>query len=136
MDDFAKEATVSNDKVIAALGANRYSEANKEFHSEHRNLVAKAKEAMQWQESLVAENEVKRKETSSTMLMALIVGGLFAGAAAVFGGVVLTRGIATPLRPQLPIWDESPRATCRRMRLPNSRREAMKSETWRAPSRR
>lgn len=97
MEEFAKARTASNELIIASLRAGRYADALQEFHAPHPNLVAKAEEAMQLQESLVAENELKRKEAASTIWTVLVAGCLIAIAGAVFGGVILTRGIATPI---------------------------------------
>jgi methyl-accepting chemotaxis protein len=52
---------------------------------------------MDWQDTLVAENEKERAQTASTIWMALVIGCLFAFGGAVAAGTVLTRGIANPL---------------------------------------
>jgi methyl-accepting chemotaxis protein len=93
------QRTAANDKIIEHLRAGRYLEAVREYNLPlgKLSLRAKAKEAAQWQEHLVAENEKKRKKTSSAVFLALEGGCLFAACGAVFGGFVLSRGIATPL---------------------------------------
>jgi methyl-accepting chemotaxis protein len=60
-------------------------------------LRAKATEASQWQEQLVAANEKTRGSTSRIIWVALALGCLLAVAGSVFGGAVLTRGIALPV---------------------------------------
>jgi methyl-accepting chemotaxis protein len=97
MDEMARERSASNDLIIASIRAGRYADAIQEFHAPHSNLVAKAAEAMKWQESLIAENELKRKEAASTVWTLLISGCLIAVGGAVFGGVVLTRQISNPI---------------------------------------
>src|ERR1700691_6098368 len=61
------------------------------------NLHEKAEEASQWQEKRVAEDEKARKGKSRTIWAVLIAGSLFGAAAGIFGGLALTRGIATPV---------------------------------------
>jgi methyl-accepting chemotaxis protein len=100
MAELAKVMAAADDQIIGFLAAGRQADAIKGFQTAFTagtEMYAKAKEASAWQEQLVAENEKKREETTSLIWMALIGGCLFALATAIFGGVVLTRGIATPL---------------------------------------
>jgi methyl-accepting chemotaxis protein len=100
MADLVQASETSTNKVIASLRDGRYADAAEEFRMSSSNsasLRAKAKEARQWQEQLVAENERTSKEKSSAIWMVLILGSLLAIAGAICGGVVLTRGIAAPL---------------------------------------
>src|ERR1035438_7473458 len=100
MADRVEASAASDERLSAALGSNRLAEAGAEFKVSpvlSGSLRAKAKEASQSQEQLVAENEKKRKESSHTVWIVLIAGSLVATAGAILGGFVLTRGIATPL---------------------------------------
>jgi len=100
MAELIASAKSANDLVMASLHAGRFADAVKEFHASSaftNALYVKAKEASKFQQDQVAVTEKSREETGSTIWMALILGCLFAIAAAIFGGVVLTRGIATPL---------------------------------------
>ena len=60
-------------------------------------MYAKAKEASQFQQDKVAENEKIRKGESTTIWTTLIAGSLVGMALAVSGGLILSRNIATPL---------------------------------------
>ena len=87
-------------KALGDVTAGRYAEAIKTFRecaNANRAVRTKAEEASQFQLTEVAEGERLKDETSSTILIALIAGSLVAIAGAIFGGMVLTRGIATPL---------------------------------------
>ena len=97
--DIAAARTIANDRIIALLRNNRYQEAVQEYRApiSGGTLRSKAKEASEWQQHLVAENEKARKQTSSTLWVALISGSVFAISCAIFGGSILTRNIATPL---------------------------------------
>jgi methyl-accepting chemotaxis protein len=100
MDALVQAGTASGDRLLAQLRAGRYAEALAEYRNASTittDLRAKAKEASQWQEQLVEENEAKRNQTSNTIWITLVAGSLLAVAAAVFGGIVLRRGIAAPL---------------------------------------
>lgn len=99
MAEIATMRTTANESIMAHLRAGRYGDAAKEYGLPlgKFSLRVKAKEASQWQEQLVAENEKLRKRTSEIIWMALIGGCLVAAAGALFGGAILTRSIATPL---------------------------------------
>jgi hypothetical protein len=95
-----KAADASNDGIMTWLAADLFDQATQEFNVSSdlaANMHAKAKEASQWQDQLVEESEKARRKNSALIWMALVGGCLFTTAAAIFGGVVLTRGIATPL---------------------------------------
>jgi methyl-accepting chemotaxis protein len=100
MADLIEAVAPANERMITSLTAGRTSDAVKDFRAADvftSALAAKAKEAAKFQLDKVAVTEKSREETSNTIWMSLILGCLFAIAAAIFGGVVLTRGIATPL---------------------------------------
>jgi methyl-accepting chemotaxis protein len=99
MADIALARTVANDRIINLLSRNQYPEALQEYRAPIAGITlrAKAKEAAEWQQQLVSENEKGRKQTSSTLWVALISGSIFAISCAIFGGSILTRSIATPL---------------------------------------
>jgi len=91
--------TAANNSILAQLRGGRYEKAAAEYSLPlgKLSLRAKAKEASEWQQQLVAENEKRRKQTSRSLQMALIAGCLLAAAGSILGGVLLTRGIAVPL---------------------------------------
>ncbi len=100
MAEQVKSATEANQSTVELLNAGKSTDAIGQFHaysSAANDLRGTAKQASKWQESLVQSNETKRKKTSSVVWMLLIVGSLLGTGAAILGGVVLTRGIATPL---------------------------------------
>jgi methyl-accepting chemotaxis protein len=100
MADLVQASTACDESINSLLLAGRFAEVGQKFRQSSAlsgSLRAKAEEAAQWQAQLVAENEKKRQTTSRTVWMVLIGGCLCAIGAAVFAGVVLTRGIATPL---------------------------------------
>jgi methyl-accepting chemotaxis protein len=99
MVEITVRRTADNDHIIALLHNGQYAKATQEYNLPlgKLSLRAKAKEASAWQQQLVAENEKRRKNTSRTVLVALIGGCLFAAAGAFLGGLILARGIATPL---------------------------------------
>jgi methyl-accepting chemotaxis protein len=100
MAELVQSRAPSSDRAMALLAAGRPADAAKEFGaglSIGAELFRKAKEAAQFQQDGSAENEKIRKETSGTIWIVLIIGSLVANAAAVFAGVVLARGIATPI---------------------------------------
>ncbi len=99
--DLVQSADASNDGVMTWLAADRFEQATQEFNVSSgiaAAMHAKAREASRWQDQLIVEGEKTRKKNASATWMALIGGSLFTIVAAVFGGVVLTRGIANPLR--------------------------------------
>jgi len=98
--DAIKEAVASANRTIAALHTGNYGEAIQAYavYSKINAAVSNiADEAEAWQESLMVESEKKRKSTESTLWILLIAGSLMAVAGAIFGSVLLTRSIATPL---------------------------------------
>jgi methyl-accepting chemotaxis protein len=100
MGDLIKATDASNDNVMTWLAVAQYNDAIKDFgvsSSAADNLHAKAEEASQWQETRVAGDEKVRKEKSRAIWAMLIAGSLFGMIAGIFGGIALTRGIATPV---------------------------------------
>jgi methyl-accepting chemotaxis protein len=100
MADLVEVSKAAGDTELAWLKAGRYAAAAQGFpaYLATVNAVsAKAKEASNYQKTRVAESEKSSKETSSTVWISIIVGSLLAIGAAIFGGGVLTRGIATPI---------------------------------------
>jgi methyl-accepting chemotaxis protein len=100
MAELVASQTAANDGVVSAMGAARMTDAAREFRTAYAiagTLYAKASEASQYQVDRAAEIEKTRRETANVIWMALIGGSLFAAAGAIFGGFILTRGIATPL---------------------------------------
>ena len=88
------------DRIVAMLKARRAVEAAKEYRlytAANLTLRAKAKEAAEFQLVKAAEAEKASKGTASTIWISLIVGSLIAMAGAIFGGIVLARGITVPL---------------------------------------
>ena len=100
MAELVQSQQAANDRVLAALGAGRGPDAAKEFRSAFslaEALYAKGNEASQFQVTRASEAEQARKQTSTTILISLIAGCLIALAGAIMGGVILTRGIASPI---------------------------------------
>jgi methyl-accepting chemotaxis protein len=100
MADLAQSAGNLSQATIELVAAGRLADAVRDFKAYslmEGKLRAKAAEAAQFQDGKAAEVEKTNKETSSTIWVALIVGSLFAVAGAIFGGIVLARGIAAPL---------------------------------------
>ena len=98
--ELVEASEASTNKVIASLRANRYADAVQEYRASSSNnsaLRARAKEALLWQQQLVAWNEKTRKTTSSAVWIGLIGGFVAVAAGSISGGVALTRGIANPL---------------------------------------
>jgi methyl-accepting chemotaxis protein len=69
------------------------------------SLRAKAKEAAQFQLTKAAESQKASQETASTIWISLIIGSLTAIAAAILGGVVLSRSITVPLAKTVKLLD-------------------------------
>src|SRR5579863_2564554 len=100
MADMVHSQIPTNDATIAALGEGHSPEAARNFRAAFlisESLYAKATEAADFQVAKAAEAEQSRKEASSTVLISLITGSLLALGGAIAGGLILTRGIATPL---------------------------------------
>jgi methyl-accepting chemotaxis protein len=100
MADLVQSAIEISQKIIDLVTARHVPGALKEFEEysfADANLRAKAIEAAKFQDGKVAEAEKTNKETSNTIWMVLVTGSLFGIAAAIFGGVLLTRNIAGPL---------------------------------------
>jgi len=98
--DLVKTAEASNDSIMTLIAFTQYDDAAREFlvsSSISGDLRTKATEASQYQEQLSAEHEKRRTAMANTLWIALIAGSLIAMAGAAFGGIVLSRGIATPL---------------------------------------
>jgi methyl-accepting chemotaxis protein len=95
-----QKTQASTNSVLSLLRSGRYAEAAGEFRTSsdlNAAVRAKAKDYLRGQEALAAENASKRRQTSSTVWMVLIAGGLLAAAGAIFSGFVLTGSIARPL---------------------------------------
>ena len=101
MEALVQEFIASNTRIVEMASTGHLAEAEKQFHEKSfpisKALRAKAAEAEKWQEQLVETNEQQRQSAASTVWLALILGSIIAVALAVFGGIVLTRSIATPL---------------------------------------
>ncbi|MGB6945329.1 MAG: methyl-accepting chemotaxis protein [Bryobacteraceae bacterium] len=100
MADLNQNAKAAGDAVLASLKADRFTAAAQEspaYLAAIDAFSAKAKEASQFQIGRAAEAQKTNQETASTILILLITGSLLAIAAAIFGGIVLARGIATPI---------------------------------------
>ncbi|HEX3745512.1 MAG TPA: methyl-accepting chemotaxis protein [Bryobacteraceae bacterium] len=100
MGELVRAADASNDAIMTWLAADLFEQATQDFSKSSviaADMHAKAKEASEWQEQLIQDSERARKRTSTLIWMALISGCLFTIAAAISGGLILTRGIATPL---------------------------------------
>ena len=98
--DLVQASNTCDEKIISLLLAGRLEEVGQKFKESSllsNSLRVKAQQAAQRQAQLVEENEKQRKTTSGTVWFVLIGGCLGAVGAAFLGGVVLTRGIATPL---------------------------------------
>jgi len=100
MEELVAAASAVSAKGMEQIAAGRFGDAERSFKTYAAmsdNLREKVGTTMQYQDGRVADSEKTSKETSSTVLISLIVGSLFALVGAIFGGIVLTRGIATPL---------------------------------------
>jgi methyl-accepting chemotaxis protein len=101
MADLIQAAVNSNDRVSASLQAGRSADATQEYRTTGASasdaMRAKAKEAAEFQQKAALEIQESAKATSSNILIVLIVGSLIAVAMSIFGGILLTRSIATPL---------------------------------------
>jgi methyl-accepting chemotaxis protein len=90
-----------NTRVIELSEAGKHVEALNLFREKSvrfsSSVRAKAAEAEKWQEQLVEQNEQQRQSAASTVWLALVLGGSFAGAFAIAAGILLTRSIARPL---------------------------------------
>jgi methyl-accepting chemotaxis protein len=87
-------------KMMEQLTAGRFADAERGFrlYAVMSDAIrAKAKEASEFQDTRVIEGEKTSKQIAGTVWISLMAGSLFALAGAIFGGIVLTRGIATPL---------------------------------------
>jgi methyl-accepting chemotaxis protein len=100
LTELIKAADASNDNVMTWLAVSQYDSAIKDFgvsSAATDSLRTRAEETSQWQEARVAEDEKVRKEKSRVIWGVLIAGSLLGAMAGIFGGVALTRGIATPV---------------------------------------
>ncbi len=96
MSNMAAAKASASERVVALIGAGHYAEAN-QLSRWKSGTKEKAKEASGWALQLLAGTEKTRRATASTIWTAVIGGSLLAFAGAIFGGFVLTRGIAAPL---------------------------------------
>lgn len=99
MAELATSISVASKATADAVALERIDDAMKKFKvytSITADMRGKTDEASQFQQDELVVEE-KNKETSSNIWMVLIAGSLFATAGAIFGGIILTRGIATPL---------------------------------------
>ena len=95
-----KANAAANDRIIASLRAGRYAELAEEFREASAvslSVRAKSEEASQWQMRLLGESDKGSNEMMAIVWKVLISGCLIAIGAAVCGGIVLARNIATPL---------------------------------------
>ncbi len=95
-----KATDASNDNVMTWLAISDLDGAVKEYDigtGAADSLHAKAEEATNWQENRVAAEQRIRNEKSRTIWLVLIAGCLIWPAGGVFGGIALTRSIATPV---------------------------------------
>jgi methyl-accepting chemotaxis protein len=100
MDELVQGQIAANERTIAALAAGHDGDAGRNFRvafSIAESLYAKATEAAQFQIGRADESSKISKATSNTIWMALITGSLLAAGGAIFGGFLLTRGIARPI---------------------------------------
>ncbi len=100
MAQLTQSVSDASKATIDRIAPGHIADALKQFRvylSISAALRAKSIEASRFQQERVADVEKANKETSSTIWAALIGGGLFAIAAAIFAGIFLTRGIAAPL---------------------------------------
>jgi methyl-accepting chemotaxis protein len=100
MAQLTESVSDASKATIDRIAPGHIADALKQFRvylSISAALRAKSIEASRFQQERVADVEKANKETSSTIWAALIGGGLFAIAAAIFAGIFLTRGIAAPL---------------------------------------
>jgi methyl-accepting chemotaxis protein len=100
MAELIDSAGATSKKAMEQLSAGRFGDAERSFKAYvlmSDTIRAKAQEASKFQDGRVIEGEKTSSDTANTVWMSLIVGSLFALAGAIFGGMVLTRGIATPL---------------------------------------
>jgi methyl-accepting chemotaxis protein len=97
---YIEKASGTSAKALEQIAAGRFGEAERTFNAYSAMTDAirdKGKEAAAFQDKRVVAAEQQDKATASTIWMTLVVGSLFAIGAAIFGGIVLTRGIARPL---------------------------------------
>ena len=100
LTELAQTVKTANNTVMELLAAHKFDRALQQFEAsaEARSEVrSKARQAELWQEQLLAENERKRKQTSTTIRSILVGGSIFSVAVAMWAGVLLSRGIARPL---------------------------------------
>ena len=93
-------ASATSAKALEEIAAGRFGDSERSFTSYalmSDTIRARAKQAADSQDAMVAEGQKTTKETASAIWMSLIGGSLFAIVGAIFGGVILARGIAKPL---------------------------------------
>jgi methyl-accepting chemotaxis protein len=99
LSELAGVRSTSVDRITGALREGRYADAVQEyrFPTGKTGLRAKAAEASQWEEQLVAENDKIRASTTSLAWTVLYCGMAITLLGAIGVGLVLTRSIAAPL---------------------------------------
>lgn len=100
MAELTQNAGEISKAVTAALNAGHAADAARQFSnysSAYDKVRAKCNEASQFQQEKAVLTEKAQKETGSLIWSLLIAGCVVSVGLAVVGGVVLTRGIATPL---------------------------------------
>jgi methyl-accepting chemotaxis protein len=100
MEEMVQAQIAANERTLSSLGSGRLPQAGKDFRTAFAistSLYAKAKEAAQFELEKADENTKISKATANTIWMALIGGSLLAAGGAIFGGFILTRGIANPI---------------------------------------
>jgi methyl-accepting chemotaxis protein len=93
-------AAAAADRVITDLRARHYEEAAQDFqlfNVPSAQLRATAREARDWQESRVAQDEIKRAHMVRFLWTTLIAGCVVVILGAVLAAVLLSRSIASPL---------------------------------------
>jgi methyl-accepting chemotaxis protein len=100
MTELIDAAAAGSQEIVQEITTGRYAEAARKYKTwqlKVANVRSKSDEAAKFQDARVIQGEKESKGTASTVLTSLIVGSLFALGGAIFGGIVLTRGIANPL---------------------------------------
>jgi len=98
--DLVKAAEASNDNIMTLIAFGQYADAVKEFSvysAASGALDVKTTAVSEEQGRLAAESEKKRKSTAVVILSVVLAGSLLAFAAAIFGGILLTRSVGRPL---------------------------------------
>ncbi len=99
--ELIETAEALSKKAVEQIAAARFADAQRSFitYAAMADEVRdKGREAAAFQDARSIESAKESKGISSAIWFALIAGSLLAMGAAIFGGVVLTRSIATPLK--------------------------------------